>query len=330
MISGFRLMVYAIVAAALISAAYAIMYPMLFPGTENIALIENSLKAGETGLGLGFKSRLELREGEGLRGESFDTSSRNVAFQCNNASLCCPRTEECSLAIEWDSRIIKFKERVHVPATSRCEYEHGLFACTVYFGEEPAQVEIESVNAKEEVDLSRESMSFEVEFLNTGKQRAEQVEVSAKIYQRYLEGGEWKDVLLQSVSKTESYGKMEAGEKMKKTIYIDLFDNGPFKAKIRVGGLEAGFSEKVVNFSASGAQSPCSASSCEEPKYAGFDCVVRCHCEGCSLGSECREKLVQKGNKGLGVNDNINLGEKSYDILGSNIVEFKVSPGYCP
>ena len=328
--SVFRLLIYAIASAVLIALVYTIMFPLVFPGTDNSMLIENNLKTAEIGLGLGFKSDLVAKEGEGFSGQSFDTRLRNVAFICNSAELCCPQGQKCGLAIEWDNRLIKFKKSAVVPTTARCSYELGLFACNIYLGESPAQIEIKSVEVEKQIDLEKKTATIQVEFENSGSQRTEQTGVGIEIFQKYLEDGEWKDGLIQSASKTETFGVLEPGKKMSKIIALNIEENGEFRADIKAFGSDAGYSEKTVNFTTAGAGNQCSYSSYEAPMNSGEKCIVKTQCTNCTFGNECKDKVIEAASSVPTLNNYITHGNVSYEILGSNLVEFSVSLGYCP
>jgi len=329
MMSSLRLLVYTIAAIAVIALVYQIMLPFIFPTPNNILIIERTLEASETGLGKGFFDEVRVQAGEGFSGETFDKKLRNTAFQCNSAALCCPQTEECSLTIEWDNRSIKFNEPRTVLVTTRCDLQHGLYACTVYLGENPAQIEIESVEAPKEIDLGNETLSFDIVFANTGNQETQQTEVKVELFQRYLEEGKWVEKPVEDSLAIEAFGSLKPGQKMQKTIFISLNQNGSFKAKIRANGLEAGFEEKSFEFTATGASQDCGPRDCQNPISLEGKCVARCSCTGCMLGSRCAEAMLEADPLDLGLKPDVSFENAETDVLGSNIVDVILPEEYC-
>ncbi len=328
--NSFKLLVYAIVTIAVAALVYLIMQPLLFPPQENIALIERSLQASETGLGTGFRTEVGVQAGEGFTGQTFDSRLRNVAFQCNSGSLCCPREEKCDLAIEWDNRKVEFKQGRTVLATTRCDLQYSLYACTIYIGEKPAQIKIDSIEAAEEFDLSQENPSFKVSFSNSGSQEALQTEIRIEVLERYFEEGKWLERPVENASKTEVLGSLKPGKTAEKSIELSLNQNGSFKAKIRVSGLEAGYDEKSVQFSTTGATTSCTPAYCEKPGFKGESCSARCHCQYCMLGSECAALLLEADNVDLGLHPDVKLDNASPKVFGSNIVDMILPNEYCP
>lgn len=326
----FKLLVYAIVTVAIIAMAYQIMLPLLFPAANNIAMIEKTLKASETGLGTGFASEITTDTGEGFLGETFDTRTRNATFQCNSATLCCPQKKECDLAIEWDNRKVSFNKSRTFLVTTRCEKEYDLHTCTIYLGEPPAQIKIESFQAPKIIDLSTDKMYFDIEFSNTGNQETQQTEIKIKVFKKYLEEGRMQEKELESAGKTENTGPLKPGESIQKRVYINLNQNGSFKAIIKPAGLEAGYEEKTIQFETTGANDECQAAYCIMPKYSEGACRSRCYCENCMLGSKCAELLLDSDNIDLGLPHYVNIENAEPNVLASNIVEMKIEDDMCP
>jgi len=328
--SAFRLLAYAIVTVLVIWLAYQIMTPFLWPAENNIDVLERSLKASETALGQGFSNEIIVQAGEGFSGETFDSKFRNAAFQCNNATLCCPQKESCGFAIEWDGRKVQFNEARNVTVTSRCRFENSLYVCDVYFGEKPGQIEIDSIKTPENVDLLEKKMWFEIAFSNTGNQDAEQTEIEIEVIQRYLEDGEWIERAIEEASKTVSAGKLASGQKKEEKVYINLNENGEFKANIKVSGLEAGYDERIVEFTATGAVENCTAAYCETPGTFAEKCVSRCYCQGCWLGNSCVNILKQSDNVNLSLPPYATLEGAEPNSMGSNIVDMFLKDEMCP
>ncbi len=324
-----KLLVYSVASILLLSVLALVIFPMLFPTGNTLAIFGKNLEAAETGLGVGFTSEIEVKQGDGFGGETFDSLGRNIVFQCNNATLCCPQGKECDSVIEWDSKLIKFNKTKIISTTTRCDKEYEIYTCTIYFGERPAQIEIDSLKSPKEVDLGKEVPVFEISFSNTGGIKAIQTAVEIEVFRRYLEDGQWIEKRIESASTIENFGSLEVGKTSKQKIYLNLNENGLFKARVKASGLEAGFDEKIVEFNAIGANTECVASYCEEQSMVEENCITRCHCDSCLFGSNCSEKLLQADNITLGLIPEIDLKDGTQTVLGSNIIDFKVSEMYC-
>lgn len=325
--SPFKLLVYAIFAIALLAIFYFIIWPLLAPA-NGAAEIERNLKASETMIGLGVGKQLFFQQGEGFSGQTFDTGNRSVSFQCNSAEFCCPSEEECPLAIEWDSRAMKFNESRNFLATTRCDFQNGLYVCRIYFGDSPAQIKIESLEMEEEFDLEKEPVSFEITIANTGGVKAEHVEAIVEINRISIENGKQAETIAPEYSKTEAIDPIKQGEKIKKTILLELNENGSFKAKIRASGSDAGFGETSRQFSTTGAENNCMPSYCEDQRFIEEKCTARCYCSKCVLGSECAEQVLSSEPADLGL-QNVSFANAGTKTLGSNIADIIILDQYC-
>jgi hypothetical protein len=331
MASGFRLLAYAIVALAVIALVYQIMGPLLFPLPDNLTLIERSLKASETGLGITFSSETYFQEEEGFSELTFNRRNRNVSYQCINPVLCCPQSKECSLSIEWDNNHVKFNKARTVNVSTRCKLLDEMYACDVYIGEKPGQLEIDDVSGPKKVDFrNREEMYFDVTYSNTGNEEVKQASLEVKIFQRYFKEEKWEEKLVDHASESVDLGTVLPGTMEMETVVINLNQNGPFRAEITISGENGGFDRESFEFETIGAVSDCRASRCETPVFDEGKCTAKCYCQDCLLGSRCAELLKQADNKDLDLPKKISIADGEPDILGSNIVNMLLQDEMCP
>lgn len=325
--SPFKLLVYAVFAVALLAVFYFLILPFLAP-QSGIGKIEKNFKSSEAMLGTGISEQLFFREGEGFSGQTFDNRIRSVSFQCNSAELCCPMGENCGLAAEWDSRMVKFNESRFFSATARCDFDNGLYVCRLYLGEKPAQIEIKSLEMEEEFDLEEEQVFFEIEIANTGNVKAEHVETIVEISRVSIENEKKVETIAPEYSKTAAIEAIIAGGSAKKTVLLEINENGLFKAKIRAAGADAGFGEETREFSTTSMQSGCAPSYCEEQRFIDEKCTVRCHCTECVLGSECAQKILSSEPVDLGLRY-VSFENAGAETIGSNIVDIIIANSYC-
>ncbi len=327
--SSFRLLVYAIAAVLFIWLFMGYIAPLFFPGHDPATEIGKMLEEAEMVLGRGKSNKLLFNGGSSFKGKSFDSPIRNVVFECNSASLCCPKGVSCNSAIEWDERTILFQETRSIETTVRCNEEYGISTCKVYFGNKPAQIGIKSIEVKEEFDLEKEKPIIGISVENSGSQEMLQGSIEVKVFQVVEIGHEPKEILLSALTKTEAIGALGAGKQKEKEIELAIEADGEYKLRVRASGLEAGSDEKIVSLKTTGSTSSCTASKCNSPALAAGKCIARCYCTGCVLGTDCVQKLKEAESNAVGLTTSVDLTDAENYILGSNIVEFVLPNSLC-
>ncbi|MDP2974529.1 MAG: hypothetical protein Q8N60_05750 [Candidatus Diapherotrites archaeon] len=325
----FKLLVMAIATVLLLMVFFAFIAPMFFPKQDPAEQISLMLLNAETLLGKGSSNTVQFNSGSAFQGISFDSPVRSVNFSCNSATICCPKGAKCPAAIEWDDRKIIFNEARAIETTARCEQQYGIFTCKIYFGEKPAQIEIISARAENEFDLSEGNPKIFATLKNSGSQEMLQGTIDAKVVQLVSQNGGEEEIPIASAAKTETIGSLNAGEQKEIGIELNLREGGKFKAIITASGLEAGFDEKSVSFTAKGAADECIANSCDAPSAATGKCIARCYCSNCLIGSRCAQKLKETGASALGLPAGTDLSAAENYILGSDIVEFVLPDSAC-
>ncbi|MBN2067198.1 MAG: hypothetical protein JW744_01895 [Candidatus Diapherotrites archaeon] len=306
--SGFRLLIYAIAAVLLAWLFITYFGPLFFPPSDPALQIGAALDEAEIALGKARTRNVLFSGGTLIQGSSFDSSLRNVNFMCNSSSICCPKGVSCSASIEWDDRKIKINETRYVKTSARCSEEEGLMLCRVYFGEEPAQVEILSIGSGEEFDLSNGKPEISANLKNAGSQEMPQGAIELRVFQLVSNSGITGEHFMGNVSKTVETGALAAGAEKAIPIELDIEEQGSFKAEVRASGLEAGFDEKIIEFETVGEAASCAASYCETPEMDSGVCMQKCYCTGCAFGTECIQKagaIAQgqiQGSYALGAN----------------------------
>ncbi|MBN1940792.1 MAG: hypothetical protein JW772_01265 [Candidatus Diapherotrites archaeon] len=323
----FRMFVFAIVTLALIWALYTFL-PVFFPTEDPAEVIENTLVGAEIEQGKAIEKAIFFPAGHVLVAENFDASNRSLAFECNNPKECCNINDKCGL-IEWDERRIIFPSTKNLRTYTRCALESNLFVCKVYFGDEPAQLMIRELVAKEKYDASKEPVVIKVKIENSGKQIMLFGSVKIDVYQKKLENGAWRRIFLFDASKSMPLDRLLSREITTMEIPIDV-GSGNFEVKIKALGEDSGFDMNTVIFEVVGGE-VCRAQYCEQPNIdlATGECKTLCHCIDCLLGSVCEEKLEAKSPADLWLPDNINLRQSPSNFLGSNQVEFVLDQSHC-
>jgi hypothetical protein len=325
----FKLLVMAIAAVLLLMVFFAFIAPLFFPKPDPAEQISLLLLNAETLLGKGSSNTVYFNSGSAFQGISFDSPLRNANFSCNSATICCPKGAKCPAAVEWDDRKIIFSEARAIETTARCNSEYGIFTCKIYFGEKPAQIEISSARAEKEFDLSKGKPKIFATLKNSGGQQMLQGTIDAKVMQLVSENGREEEIPIASAAKTETIGSLDSGKETQIAIELSVREEGKYKAMLTASGLEAGFDEKSVSFTAKGATDECIANSCDAPAAATGKCIARCYCSNCLVGSKCAQKLKETGSSTLGLPTGTDLSTAENYILGSDIVEFVLPDSVC-
>ena len=320
-----KLFVYAVAAVALLWVFYTFIGQYLF-APDPADVIAKSLSAAETWLGTGVSNEILFKPGNGFTSETFNGRARNVIFQCNGAQFCCPTGETCGLDIEWDSKRAEFKSNRVITATARCDLSYGIFTCTVYLGEKPAQMKIKSTAVPMEADGT--SSRVIVTLLNTGEKDIEQCAIETKAFLQYKEGDQQMERFVGSASETLNAGRIRAGGEIEKEIAFNVKESGDYRIVVRASGLDAGFDENTVAVRAK-VKTRCMMASCGNQQMMGEKCVKRCTCTDCLFGAECLRELKAQGAQGLAMPEGIKLDELETEIMGSNIVDFTLQPWFC-
>ena len=179
--SVLKLLITAIASVALIAVIYTMF---VVPADDPSLLIKKQLETAQVELGKIQQIQLiTYSKDYALQGKTFDDRGRSLAFECNNEDMCCLKNEKCG-EIEWDERVITFKKKQPVETISRCFLEEGIFVCRVYFGQEPAQIEITKIIAKNNLELNQgNEFPISVKLKNSGGSIMPHGSVELKIYQ---------------------------------------------------------------------------------------------------------------------------------------------------
>ncbi len=316
----FRLLVYAVAAAAFLWIFMAFVAPMFFPAEDPVAAIGEGLSISELTPGQYVPYTLDLKSDLGMDASLFDTSARSVILHCNNPSVCCSLEGlvdecggiercgaygECRVAVS--NRNLVVLEASKVRSAARCIPEFNLHVCRVYLGEEPAQVRIVEVGYDEEFDLSKEEAGLKVGVKNTGNTTAAayqaeillyKIEVRAGIEERMRYGDPLLEVRELILPEETEVFEFKPG----------IGENGTYEAEVRVEGVDAGYEEETVRFGVKGASHI--TEGCEATSFMGIEeregeCREIYGCEGCEFGWECLERWSERGKE-------LELGYKDY------------------
>ena len=288
----FKLVVYAIIALILIN--FILGLRPLFEKREDpnkILLDMLEYSQFETKLGKMTNKYIEIDSGTTLRGEHFDTKQRSVAFRCNSKLMCCEKKQECG-KIKWDERRIFFPNRTKILVSTRCEYAYGLYACSVYFGQKPAQLILEA-QKNFEADLKKESNKVPIKIKNIGSTKALNINVTWKLYTLGEESSKYLEM-------EDSTIIASLDSDAQKQIFIELpatfLKNEKMQLVVTAKANEAGFDKKEIILNVKNLETTKCRRTYAEGKKRLIEgmCVERLYCEGCKYAVECEKVWEEK------------------------------------
>ncbi|MFH1256890.1 MAG: transglycosylase SLT domain-containing protein [Candidatus Diapherotrites archaeon] len=290
--SVFRLLIYAIVALMMVWIFFAYIVPALWPPQTTFDEISKAVNFSEGIDGKSYSKEIFYNKDFALDAEgALDTQIRSVTFQCLAADYCV----DGSLSV--DPRYFASNENQSLMTTFRCLYEKELYACRIYFGKTPAQLELKEIDFKQKFDLSSEKVSGSVSVENTGSLKAFNALLEAKAYKKRLVNGQWQKTLAKEVSQQFS---LEESQSQEFPLELSLTESGLYELDLRVSADEAGYDTAVVEFevTAPGITPGCTATTSETAPSLSIDgvqCEQKFYCTGCNYAFECRELWQGKG-----------------------------------
>jgi len=196
-----------------------------------------------------------------------------------------------------------------VETISRCFLEDGIFVCRVYFGQEPAQIEITEVITTETLDLSQgKEFPVSVKVKNSGNSIIPYGSIELKLYQWQTKFEKSKLVFIDQKPKTISV--IKPGEEIVKEVIFNPETSGDYELHIRAKGENSGFWKETIEFNVTGIpQSECSAK--DDEGEIVCDPITkklkeRYYCENCNFGFECEN--LWESEMGL----ELEAGDKSF------------------
>ncbi|MFH0955122.1 MAG: hypothetical protein V1777_03380 [Candidatus Micrarchaeota archaeon] len=294
MASAFSLLVVAVIAVALLYV-FADRFLDLFtvktdpiPKLTSAVFSAKSFSGQASGLG-----EVEFSGQSGLSSSAFSDSKTDLVFECNDPKFCCDSGADCSSKIRWNSKALTFGASIKVPVFVRCNEKYDFFACTIFFGLKPGQLELSGFEYPSSFDLSaNRPFSVALEVKNSGALVASPGIVTVKITKAQPTGvmlelpfkGREKE--LNSLGPSE-FQRLSIGP-------IELDSPGNYEIVVRAESDNAGFDEKKLPLKVTGSQ----ASDCRPITEVAplkiwnsdtSECMSKFFCENCSLGIDCRD-----------------------------------------
>lgn len=302
MYSVFKMLIYAVVAFALVFVLATYIFPVQ-PETVFQEQVKKELESAKFSEGKLFEIEKALFEQGTINAENLDSENTTTIFNCFNPQICCSLgSETCSQALEVGTKKIIVHERIEAKTAVRCEREQNFFVCDVYIARNPAQVELRIIQKPEKIALEEEQEAKVLyEVLNNGEiDVLNSFTVKAELFKKIGEEEQF-------VERTEkTIDGLKEGESLADLFSFDLESSGEYVVVIEVGNREIGADSKRAEFTAEGSVPiSCKALGQDVAEiYRGTDplleelqgkCVRKSYCTQCLLSIDCRNSWQQKG-----------------------------------
>lgn len=298
MASAFSLLMVAVIAVALLYV-FADRFSDLFTvKTDPIPRLASAVFSAKSSAGQTSGLGKVLFSGQsGLSGSAFSDSKTDLVFECNDPKFCCDSGADCASKIKWNAKTLTFGSSVNVPVFVRCNEKYGFFACSIFFGLKPSQLELSGFEYPSSFDLAvNRPFSVALEVKNSGELVASPGIMTLKITKRQPTGAmqelpfKGREKELNGLGPNE-FQRIAIGP-------VELDSPGNYEIVIRAESDNAGFDEKKLPLSVTGsAASACRAKTEVAPlKIWNSDtseCVTKFFCENCALGIDCRDSWQQ-------------------------------------
>jgi hypothetical protein len=287
----FRLLVYAVIAAALLWFFFAYLQQFFVPPSQAIESIQQGIEQAKLVPGKTIAvGTLVFSEKTSLGSSLFSGKGTDSLLECNNPSFCCDKGIACSQKAFWNDEQMTFSNQQAIPAFIRCKTEYNFFACKVFVGSAPSQLELESVNPEKTVDLrSGSQWKASIEIQNKGSIASVPGTATVTVSKKQANGE--KEVL---GIRPFAFESIAPGQSALLEIAFPLAENGEFESLIHIESDNAGFAEQTVQFQAVNQPSACRALT-QQPTVKEFDaptgeCIEKFFCADCMASVECEQQ----------------------------------------
>jgi cell wall-associated NlpC family hydrolase len=282
--STFRLLVYSIVFLILIYLISTFFFFPLNPMQE----LNEGIEIAEKNIGKFNSIKINFPEETIFSSRVFNSPDRFILFECNYDLKCDPT----KIQVDFNSvKIISPQEQV---VSFRCIQDYPLNQCKIYFGQEPAQINLLELNSKKEFNLDSEKAVISFTYSNSGAIDAEKC--IALITVKKEETSNNRKINALYSEKKIDLGSVFAGEKNSKQAELNLLVEGKYLIEFKISCPEAGTDYKEISFNASKSitSSNCKAIELTESYTFGDKVFKDCLCEECIYAFECMQKCNEK------------------------------------
>ncbi|MBU0636181.1 hypothetical protein KKE06_04100 [Candidatus Micrarchaeota archaeon] len=292
----FRLLVAAIVALAFLWIFFTYLAPLFAQPTNEIEKIFEGLPLAKTSpgqttsLGIIAFSRDDI-----LRSSAFSESGTDTILECNSPFHCCDKGNRCGSKARWDEQQIQFSQHQNTPVFLRCDEQFDFFACTIFVGQKPPQIELQEPSFETTLDLAVKNMfSVSIDIQNTGEAPSKPGLIEWRLLKK-------TDGLFESpaiVIGQEPFESLFPLETTTTRIEVTVGVEGDYQLHLKAIAEDAGFEEQIIEFQASNQSNPCRALT-QQAIQKTFNtiarlCTEKFFCTECYLATHCKQAWEQE------------------------------------
>ncbi len=316
---GYKVLVAAISAVAVIWFFMAYLLPLLAPAPQAKDVMREALETAQAAQGKLVARDIAFKNGYALPAAALDTATRSVNFRCTDVVQCCLQqriSSGCKVAI--DDRTLIAQQETSLPVSFRCDYEENIYLCSAYFGRDPAQLEITDFRAPREIEVGRDNAVLSFKAHNAGKTKASDVIATAKVYKVTLVNGKEMEAL-HSGPVSRSADEIAPDAEAAFSIPLEVREAGSYRISLEVRGAEAGKAGQEFDLKATGGatESKCRATVKGQTRTQDTQCLQEFRCEDCAYDYECKLAWEPK------------LGEENITDWSASGVWAKAEPETC-
>lgn len=296
--NSMRLLVMAVVVLALLFVFFSDFLRFFQPVQSTVEPIQNALTVAKLSQGKAIViSSPAYKTAGGLAKETFEDRGTQTVFECNSPFFCCDQDLACTDKTRWSQQRVTFGQNQTIPTFVRCHSQFDFFACRIFFGQKPSQLELANISYPKTVDLASEpNVSLSAHVQNTGTLQNLPGTATLKVQKKQSDSIEL--ITLQTFS--QAIEPLAAQTTTPRPVAsqslffsIPLQTAGDYVLTLRVQSDNAGFDEREILIQVTGQ----TASSCEadtnRPPEKSFntetsECATKYFCQNCRFGFECK------------------------------------------
>ena len=288
----FRLLVFGIVAAALIWVFLTNFAPLFFPQQNVHAIIQSGLQTAKTKPGTILSlGNLRISEQTILTARAFSEPGTDTVLECNHPSFCCDKGQTCPSKIVWSETQLLGNRNQELAVFVRCKQAFDFFACRIFAGQKPAQLKIQNQAFETTLDLaSQTDWEINTTIANAGNQPSQTGFVRLELQKKTGEPDSWQKLAEQQ----QSLETLLPGATIQIQFSIPIFETGTYRAIVRAESDNAGYEEKTAGFNALNQGGNCTAETNRETETIfdsqTQDCIEKFFCIGCSFAAQCKQE----------------------------------------
>lgn len=263
--------------------------------------IKAGIKYAESNLNTISMKQIKFGKNEAYNAKIFEEPGINVRFECTSTEACIGEK------LKITTKQLQAIQDYYINAYFRCTDKKVMYDCIVYFGDEPANLEIIKLKAQNELEKNKET-EIEFNITNKGKIPTAKIEYEIKIFMETKEGTEKKINLKQNYQGTIE--KLEPKEEKTIKQKITLNNSGKYYLEITAqsenGGIATTKKELIVkeNFG------ECKTTTKGKTLLIEGKCKTPYYCENCEFAYECSSKWAEQGIKATEIYKEVVYEEK--------------------